>query len=227
MSQPEPVVRQRADVAAVRVGRGPGPLDFVPLEYQTWEGRYDDPDHTWRTLYLARDAYGAWVEVLARFRPHDDLVAALEGIVSEEGDPAPIPGGRVPLSWLSNRRVAHARIMGRFADVGDPDTLRWLSARLTQVLAECGVRNLDLSAATGPHRVLTQAIARELYLHAGTEAIEYPSRHGETIRCIAVFETDGDLPDIAPVGEAYGPAIEADDFALERAMTLHNLSWEL
>jgi len=35
----------------------------------TWEGRYNDPDRTWRTLYLASDAYGAWVEVLGRFRP--------------------------------------------------------------------------------------------------------------------------------------------------------------
>jgi hypothetical protein len=67
------------------------------------------------------------------------------------------------------------------------------------------VRDLDLSAATGPLRELTQAIARELYLHGDTLAIDYPSRHGETIRCIAVFETDGDLPVIEPVGTAYGP----------------------
>lgn len=223
----QPAVRQRADVAAVRVGREPQPLDFVPLEYQTWEGRYDDPDRTWRTLYLARDAYGAWVEVLGRFRPHDDLAAALKDIIDEDGDPAPMPAGRVPLSWLSNRRVAHARIMGRFADIGDPDTLRWLAARLPEVLVRSGVRDLDLSAATGPHRELTQAIARELHLHADTHAIEYPSRYGETIRCIAVFETDGDLPDIKPVGAAYGPSVEADDHALERAMRLHRLSWEL
>ena len=65
----QPAVRQRADIAAVRVGRDPDPLDFVPLAYQTWEGRYDDPDRTWRTLYLASDAYGAWVGVLGRFRP--------------------------------------------------------------------------------------------------------------------------------------------------------------
>jgi hypothetical protein len=45
-----------------------------------------------------------------------------------------ITAGRVPLSWLSNRRVAHARIKGRFVDVGDPDTLRWLAQRLTEVL---------------------------------------------------------------------------------------------
>lgn len=223
----QPVVRQRADVAAVRVGRGPDPLGFVPLEYQTWEGRYDDPDRTWRTLYLAGDAYGAWVEVLGRFRPHDDLAAALKDITDEEGDAAPIPAGRVPLSWLSNRRVAHARLMGRFAEVGEPDTLRWLATRLGELLARSGVRDLDLSAATGPQRELTQAIARELYLHADTHAIEYPSRYGETIRCIAVFETDGGLPDIQPAGDVYGPSVEADDHALERAMHLHDLSWEL
>jgi hypothetical protein len=221
-----PAVRQRADVAAVRIGRPPDPLQFVPAAYQTWEGRYDDPDHTWRTLYLARDAYGAWVEVLARFKPHDDLAAALKDITEEEGDPVPIPTGRVPLSWLSNRRVARARITGRFADVGEPDTLRWLATRLPDVLARNGVRDLDLSAATGPRRALTQAIARELYLHAGTHAIEYPSRHGETVRCIAVFETGGDLPAVEPDGTPYAPSVEGDDRALERAMGLHGLSWE-
>jgi hypothetical protein len=41
----------------------------------------------------------------------------------------------------------------------------------------------------------------------------YPSRYGETIRCLAVFQTDGDLPGIASAGAAYGPSIEADDHA--------------
>lgn len=95
------------------------------------------------------------------------------------------------------------------------------------MLARCGVRDPDLSAATGPQRELTQAIARELYLHSDTHAIECPSRHGETIRCIAVFETDSDLPDINPAGAAYGPSIEADDHHLEHAMRLHRLSWKL
>jgi hypothetical protein len=83
----------------------------VPLEYQTWEGRYDYPDLL-STLYPASNVYGAWAEVLGRFRPHDDLVAALKDITDEDGDPAPIPAGRVPLSWPSNRRVAHALITG-------------------------------------------------------------------------------------------------------------------
>jgi hypothetical protein len=55
----QPAVRRRAKVTAVRVGRRPDPLRFVPLAYQSWEGRDDDPDRTWRTLYRAGDAYGA------------------------------------------------------------------------------------------------------------------------------------------------------------------------
>lgn len=123
--------------------------------------------------------------------------------------------------------MAHAQITGRFADIGEPDTLRWLAARLPETLIRCGIRDLDLSTATGPNRELTQTIARELHLHTATHAIEYPSRYGETIRCLAVFETSTDLPDITPIGPAYGPSLEADDHALERAMNLHNLSWEL
>jgi hypothetical protein len=48
------------------------------------------------------------------------------------------------------------------------------------------VRDLDLSAATGPLRELTQAIAREHYLHGDTRAIDYPSRYGETIRPVRI-----------------------------------------
>ena len=93
----------------------------MPLAYQPWEGRYDDPDRTWRTLYVATDAYGAWVEVLGRFRPHDDLMAALKDITDEDGDPAPIPEGRLPIVAVPppGRPCPHH---GRFADVGDPDT---------------------------------------------------------------------------------------------------------
>jgi hypothetical protein len=75
-----------------------------------------------------------------------------------------------------------------------PLVLRWLARRLPEVLVRCGVHDLDLSAATGPQRELTQAIARELCLHGDTHAIDYPSRYGETIRCIAAYETDGGLP---------------------------------
>jgi hypothetical protein len=92
---------------------------------------YDYRFFIMRVARLARSRNGTHQAAGRRGGPHDDLAAALKDITDEDGDPAPIPAGRVPLSWLFNRRVAHARIMG----------------------------DLDLSAATGPHRELTRAIA--------------------------------------------------------------------
>jgi hypothetical protein len=85
-----PRVEQRAGIDVVRVGRKPDPLAFVPMQYQTWAGRFDDPDHLWRTLYTASDEHGAWVEVLGRFRAHPETQAALDEIVEEPDDAAAV-----------------------------------------------------------------------------------------------------------------------------------------
>jgi hypothetical protein len=70
----QPAVRRRVEVTAVRVGRRPDPLRFVPLAYQSWEGRDDDPDRTpGEPCASLVNAYDAWIEALGRFRPHDDL----------------------------------------------------------------------------------------------------------------------------------------------------------
>ena len=65
----------------------------------------------WGVLYLAGDASGAGSRCWDASAPTTTSRAALKDVTDEDGDPAPIPAGRVPLSWLSRRRVAHARIM--------------------------------------------------------------------------------------------------------------------
>jgi hypothetical protein len=96
-----PRVEQHAGIDIVRVGRKPDPLAFVPLQHQTWQGRFDDPDRLWRTLYTASDEHGAWVEVLGRFRAHPDTQTALDQVVDEADDPTPIPAGTVSPAWLA------------------------------------------------------------------------------------------------------------------------------
>lgn len=226
MTDVNPHVEQRAGIDVVRVGRKPDPLAFVPMQHQTWAGRFDDPDRLWRTLYTANDEHGAWVEVLGRFRAHPAAQAALAEIVDEPGDPAPIPAGTVSLTWLATRAIGHAKVMSRVAGLASADTLRWLDLRptLRSMLDNLGVEDLDLSVATGQHRSITQAIAHELRLHADADAIQYPSRYGTPTTCYALFESTGNLPLIEPTGPPEGVDLKSD--ALSEAMILHGLQWE-
>jgi len=226
VTEVHPNVEQRAGIDVVRVGRKPDPLAFVPMQHQTWAGRFDDPDRLWRTLYTASDEHGAWLEVLGRFRAHPDTQAALDDIIEEPGDAAPIPAGTVSLAWLATRAIGHAKVMARVADLASADTLRWLDLRptLRPMLDSLGVEDIDLSVATGQHRLITQTIARELRLHADADAIQYPSRYGAPTTCYALFETAGELPLIEPTAPAAGVDLKSE--ALTEAMVLHGLQWE-
>jgi len=47
-----------------RVGYHHAPLDFVPRELYSWEHRFDDPEHEYRTIYCAEMKLTALREVL-------------------------------------------------------------------------------------------------------------------------------------------------------------------
>jgi hypothetical protein len=151
----------------------------------------------------------------------EDPLAALEDTSDEDGDPA------VVVVVAAQPPRCPRPITGRFTDVGDPDTLRWLAERLPEVLVSVRCPRLHLPAATGPHRELIKASAGEPHLHGDIRELQDPSRYGKAIRCPAAFETVGDLPGVAPDGSDNGPSIQTDDHALERAMRLHRLAWEL
>jgi hypothetical protein len=53
-----------------------------------------------------------------------------------EVDPLGLDESRALLEQVGEHR--HARITGRFTDVGDPDTWRSLAARLPELLVRCG-----------------------------------------------------------------------------------------
>lgn len=220
MTAPLPEVVE-SGVECYRVGRHPDPLAHAPHHAQPWDGRYDDPDRVSRTLYFADSAYGAWVEVLARFRPEPGLRDALERIVGEDDDP-PGPSFGVELRWLATRAVAHVTITGRLARVTDARTLAWLDAQLRDDLAARDLDQVDLAAATGPDRALTQRIARALRLHADIEGLAFTSRHGDDITCYAVFEASGGRPHIDTHSIA-GVSLSGHNDAFERARALHGL----
>lgn len=213
---------EHVSVQAYRVGRAPEPLAWPPFEHLMWDGRFDDPDRVSRTLYLADSVFGAWVEVLARFRP-DPL--ALDHLARVEGEAGDVPTNTgVPMGWLASRRVVAAEVAGRVAEVGNAVTLRWLEARLRDWLTDRRVETLGLAEAVGADRELTQRVAWTLRLHGDAAIVSYPSRHGEDIRCYAVFESDGSRLTIDLVGEPVGPDLEAHDGAFMHALRHHDLS---
>jgi hypothetical protein len=68
---------------AWRIGFAPEPFAWTPWEYAEagrFDGRWDDPEGTYRTLYLGDSLLGVLLEVLARFRPDTALVEELATI---------------------------------------------------------------------------------------------------------------------------------------------------
>ncbi|MBS9531987.1 RES domain-containing protein [Mycobacterium sp. M1] len=58
-----------SDTGVYRVGYPVGPWSWTPWEYADhgrFDGRWDDPDGIWRTLYVGSSALVCYLEVLAR-----------------------------------------------------------------------------------------------------------------------------------------------------------------
>ena len=182
-----------------RVGRSPDP--FAPPEWiyaqpdGTFGGRFDDPagrrgvppDQRFRTLYFATKPAGAFGEVLARFRPDLAVLAAL--------GPSTPTTGAVPADWRAVRRfgVTVLDSQASFADIGDARTLKVLRGVLAPIATALGLPDIDLSAVTGPLRVLTQEAARHIYEQhdrAGQPryaGVRYTSRLDRSWECWAIF----------------------------------------
>ena len=62
-----------------------------------------------------------------------------------------------------------------------------LRGELAEQLVQLGLSDLDVSAVRGPHRELTQTIARWAYAH-GFAGLVYRSRFDDSLDCWAVFE---------------------------------------
>jgi hypothetical protein len=85
----------------------------------------------------------------------------------------------------------HLRLDGPIYDLADVSQRQEIEERHLDLLIEHDMRHLDLHEITTNRRVVTQAIAGDLY-NQGVSAIRFPScLDGNT--CIAVFEGRGNL----------------------------------
>lgn len=175
-----------------RVGYHGDPLGFVPSEICEWSHRFDDLRHRFRTVYVAELAETCLREVLADFRPK---LSAIRRFQQEMGVEAAqeLAAQPVTAAWRREHVLAPVRLRlgGPICDLTDVPQRQRIEERHVDLLFEHDMRHLDLHEITTSRRVVTQAIAGNIY-DGGAAAIRFPScLDGNP--CVAVFEGRGEL----------------------------------
>jgi hypothetical protein len=216
-----------------RVGRAPDPWAWPDWSNAAADGtfgnRWDDPQSAYRVLYAASDRLGAFVEVLARFRPDPHVAKELQEI--EGDDERSLAPGQLDAGWLARRRLGEASFAGRFADVGHSESLARIRRDLAARVVHYGLPDLDASAirVAAPRR-FTQEISRWVYERTARsgrrefDGISYLSRLGDELRNWAIFEP---ATAAAARGAARDPVVREiapDDPDLRHALALHGIA---
>lgn len=214
-----------------RVGHRPEPWAWAPWRYAVdgrFDGRWDDPEGAFRTMYAGESLLGCLLEVLACFRPDPALTEGLDDI--EDNDPASEsapPPGTVPRSWLERRCAATSQMKGRFCAVSHSRTVSALRPVFLDEARSFGLEDFDTAALRDPRpRGLTQRIAAHLWHSTDLDGVRYASRHGDDHMLWAIFERpdDGDIASCLTTLSIFDLAPEGS--SIIEAFEIHSLSWE-
>jgi RES domain len=187
-----------------RVGYRPDPWNWTPWQYAhdgRFNGRWDDPDGRYRTLYSGLTLISCLLEVLACFRPDPRLMLELGDIDEDPEDGALWPtatSGEVPLTWLDPRVASSATLVGTYCSVTRSDTLSALRPLFLARAVGLGLPDLDTAALRlARPRSLTQAISAWLYRQHTPrgpvfDGVHFYSRHGDEHDLLAIFERGTD-----------------------------------
>jgi hypothetical protein len=209
-----------------RIGRLPDPWafpDWANLGSDgTFGNRWDDPQGVYRVLYASSSRLGAFMEVLARFRPDPHILETLKEIEGEAGLRFQSPG-ELDVGWLQRRCLGIAQVEGEFVDVGHSTSLARLREALAPRVVHHGLNDLDAATVrlSAPRR-FTQEVSRYVYDRSTPQGqrrfagIAYRSRLGDEFCNWAIFESRGSRPPW--IGEPETVAIETDDHDLRRAL---------
>jgi hypothetical protein len=204
-----------------RVGGSAHVWSLPPWNLGPFNGRWDDPDQTYRVRYVAPTPYGALVEKIARFRVDLDLLVAMAEVESEE----PVPMGLPPLpsAWTDENVLAVSELDiaedRGLVDLATGEGMAAAHASIESARRRSGhiIRDYDAAVLlSGNPRSFTQAISRYAY-DAGFAGIVYRSRYAPDELCAALFEGRHALvdPRVAP--------IELGHVDLARALAVHHL----
>lgn len=221
---------------AWRIGFAPDPFAWTPWNYASdagrFDGRWDDPDGRFRTLYLGDSLLGVLLEVLARLRadlPLLDELAAIEDNDDCDRDYPTLIGGTVPREWVHRRMSASVRLRGEFVDVRRSRTVATCRARFGALALQLGLPDLDSGALKlSAPRLLTQTISAWFYgaLRPPVGGVKFGSRFGDELIMWAVFEQPGEAESGSRcMREESVTPLTGDEPEFEHAMRIHGLIW--
>lgn len=170
----------------------------------TFPGRFDDPgkrdglpeDRCFRVIYCATERAGAFGETLANRRVPLNTLARVAAVRDGELGDDQLQPGVIPAEWWQRRQMGNMILYPalRFVDIAAVETIAHLRRVLAPVALSLGLADVDLSAVTGPHRLLTQRAARYVYEQGDAggvpryAGIRYLSRLSAAWECWAVFD---------------------------------------
>ena len=189
-----------------RVGRRPDVWEWRGWESAGPDGtfghRWDDPKSNYRVLYASCDRLGAYLEVLAWFRPDLEIVAECANIKDNDSTAPPTNApGRLKSLWRAARilgRGASDGVLDPLVAVGRSASLATIRRALAGVALKHGLQdiNAEMIRRTAPRR-FTQEVSRFIYEQALPDdspygGIFYLSRYGDDVENCAIFERDGE-----------------------------------
>jgi len=177
----------------------------------------------YRVLYGAAERLAAFIEVLAPFRPVEDVRKRLDAI--QERDPRDVPPGVLPGSWTRPRTIGRAVVTGTFADITHAESIAYLRGAMAAEVDRLGVSDITAAMLKGQDRDFTRAVSRHVFKlttdgRPSFAGIQYRSRHGDNYDLWAVFERQ-ETSNVFPLGQPEW--IRVDDADLKEACEMLGL----
>lgn len=211
-----------------RVGFTPDPWAWPPRDLATYAGRWDSPDHSYRTIYAGETLLSCLLEVLAVFRPDTVVADGLDDIVEEDEDaafPTVQPGSLDP-AWLDERIAGSAHLNGVHCSVTAASTIALLRQHFISQAHSMGLLDFDAAALKdGRNRELTQLVSRFLYERTGVDGIRFASRLGDELKMWALFEREDNTPTSTKLSSMSPHKLTVDDPDVAEAFAHLGLRW--
>ena len=153
------------DGTAFRVGRSPDPWAWTPHDF-IGNGRWDDPERTYRVMYTSDQRRGAVLEKLVWLARDIEATNGVAGI----GGPRRFmtnPSGVIPRQSLRILLLGKAVLEGAFADLATDDSVHCLRDILNDQVDAAAIGSVDPRVFWNTEDTpITQMISRFIYEHS-------------------------------------------------------------